>query len=164
MSAPDRSIWSQKRDEAVAGVRRGWHVLRTRGPSQFQFWLIALVIGIAAGFAALFFRKGITLLQGWAYGTDDMRLVHSAAADLPWWWLLAVPACGGLIVGLILHFFTPDARARSVADVIEGAALQEGRAAAAVGCDHPGVFRGPLGHPARDGADGRSRPVGGGGG
>jgi CIC family chloride channel protein len=30
-------------------------------------------------------------------------------------------------VGLILHWFTPDARVRSVADVIEGAALDNGR-------------------------------------
>jgi CIC family chloride channel protein len=33
----------------------------------------------------------------------------------------------GLIVGFILHWFTPDGRARSVADVIEGAALKDGR-------------------------------------
>ena len=42
--------------------RSGWRVLRQKGPSQFQFWLIALLIGIAAGFAALFFRKGINAL------------------------------------------------------------------------------------------------------
>ena len=97
------------------------------GPSQFQFWLIALAIGIAAGFAALLFRKGITLLQGLAYGTPDPGRIHSIAEALPWYWLLAVPAAGGLLVGLILHRFTDDARARSVAEVIEGAALEEGR-------------------------------------
>jgi CIC family chloride channel protein len=35
----------------------------------------------------------------------------------------ADPDLGGLVVGLILHWFTPDGRVRSVADVIEGAAL-----------------------------------------
>jgi CIC family chloride channel protein len=34
------------------------------------------------------------------------------------------PVAGGLVVGLILHWFTPDGRVRSVADVIEGAALR----------------------------------------
>ena len=34
---------------------------------------------------------------------------------------------GGLLVGVILHRYTPDRRVRSVADVIEGAALNNGR-------------------------------------
>ena len=38
-----------------------------------------------------------------------------------------MPVCGGLVVGLILDRFTPDARVRSVADVIEGAAIHDGR-------------------------------------
>lgn len=104
-----------------------WRVLLHRGPSQFQFWLIALLIGIAAGFAALLFRLGITSLQAWVYGADDAKYLHSFAADLPWYWLVLIATLGGLVVGLILDRFTPDGRVRSVADVIEGAALQEGR-------------------------------------
>lgn len=99
----------------------------TRGPSQFQFWLIALAIGVAAGFAALFFRKGIDWLQATVYQTDDVSMLHSHAGGLPWYLLLLFPILGGLLVGLILHFFTDDGRVRSVADVIEGAALNEGR-------------------------------------
>ncbi len=102
-------------------------ILRRRGPSQFQFWLIALLIGIVAGFAALFFRKAISALQAWAYGAPDVDYIHSFAAGLPWYILLAIPALGGLAAGVILHRFTPDGRVRSVADVIEGAALREGR-------------------------------------
>jgi len=116
-----------KAKAAGRAVRDGWRVLRERGPSQFQFWLIALVIGIAAGFAALLFRKAIMAVQGLAYGTDDPARIHSLAETLPWYWLLLVPVLGGLVVGLILHRFTPDGRVRAVADVIEGAALEEGR-------------------------------------
>ncbi|MGR3505162.1 MAG: chloride channel protein [Paracoccaceae bacterium] len=104
-----------------------WRVLRQRGPSQFQFWLIALVIGIAAGFAALFFRKGIETLQAFLYGTDDVAMLHSFASTMPWYWVLSLPIAGGLVVGIILHRFTADARVRSVADVIQGAAMQDGR-------------------------------------
>jgi CIC family chloride channel protein len=111
---------------AFAG-RRAWRVLREKGPSQVQFWFIALVIGIAAGFAALFFRKGISWLQHTLYGVEDVRLLHSFAESLPWWLILTIPISGGLVVGLILHWFTPDGRVRSVADVIEGAALNDGR-------------------------------------
>ena len=34
---------------------------------------------------------------------------------------------GGIVVGLIIQFLTPDGRVRSVSDVIEGAALNDGR-------------------------------------
>lgn len=106
---------------------QGWQVVRHKGPSQIQFWFIALMIGIVAGFAALFFRKGITALQTWAYGHDDMRALASHAETLPWFWLLIVPTLGGLTVGLLMHFTTKDGRVRGVADVIEGAALNDGR-------------------------------------
>ena len=74
-----------------------------------------------------FFRKGISWLQETLYGVDDVRLMHSFAESLPWYLILLIPVAGGLVVGLILHWFTPDGRVRSVADVIEGAALADGR-------------------------------------
>jgi len=113
--------------QAAAAWGRGWALLRDRGPGQVQFWFIALAVGIAAGFAALLFRKGITWLQSTLYGTDDITLLHSFARTLEWYWILLIPVVGGLVVGLILHRFTDDARVRSVADVIEGAALRDGR-------------------------------------
>lgn len=106
---------------------RGWQLLRHRGPSQIQFWFIALMIGIAAGCAAVLFRAGISLLQTTLYGVDDVTKLHSFAGSLPWYWVLLIPMAGGVAVGVILHKFTPDGRVRSVADVIEGAALNEGR-------------------------------------
>ncbi|WP_299042714.1 chloride channel protein [uncultured Tateyamaria sp.] len=127
MSASDRSILTQQLDLAVTACKDGWHVLRHRGPNQLQFWFIALAIGIAAGFAALFFRKGIEALQAWLYGTEDVQYLHSFASSLPWYYILVIPIVGGLCTGLILHHFTKDGVARSVADVIEGAALRDGR-------------------------------------
>lgn len=111
----------------ISGVRDFWRVIRHRGPSQFRFWVIALLIGIVAGFAALLFRKGISALQAWVYGAEDVNYLHSFAAGLPWYWLILIAGLGGLVVGIILDRFTPDGRVRSVADVIEGAALRDGR-------------------------------------
>ena len=110
-----------------AGVTEAIELIRDRGPSQLQFWFIALCIGIASGFAALLFRKGINALQTFLYGAEDPRLLHTFAGDLPWYWVLLLPVFGGLLVGVILNWFTSDGRVRSVADVIEGAALDEGR-------------------------------------
>jgi len=112
--------------ESQHGLVRGWKVIVRQGPSQAQFWFIALAVGILAGGAAALFRHGIIWLQATVYGVSDIRLIHSFAATLPWWWVLILPILGGLAVGVILNTFT-DGRVRSVADVIEGAALQDGR-------------------------------------
>lgn len=122
-----RNLISRQVVQAKARCSGGWDVLRRQGPGQVQFWLIALAIGIAAGFAALWFRKGINFLQSHLYGTDNVQFLHSYAESLPWYWILIIPIVGGLIVGIILDRFTPDGRVRSVADVIEGAALHDGR-------------------------------------
>ncbi|WP_442920412.1 chloride channel protein [Marinovum sp. 1_MG-2023] len=106
---------------------RGWQLLRHRGPSQVQFWFIALLIGIGAGFAALLFRRAIDWLQASVYGTEDLSQLHSFAGTLDWFWALIIPMGGGIAVGVILYLFTTDGRVRSVADVIEGAALHDGR-------------------------------------
>ena len=133
MSDLSRSIIARQIDHAVSACRSGLKVLRQNGPSQIQFWFIALLIGIAAGFAALFFRKGIEALQAWLYGTDNVQTLHSVAGALPWYWVLIIPICGGLVVGVILNFLTKDGVARGVADVIEGAALRDGRVSTRAG-------------------------------
>ncbi len=127
MTEPARSFLSEQFALAVKGWRDGWRVLRQKGPGKVTFWFIALMIGIAAGFAALLFRKGINLLQQTLYGTDDVQYLHSFISGLDWYLVVLIPTVGGLVTGLILHRFTPDGRARSVADVITGSALQDGR-------------------------------------
>ena len=127
MAEPQSGFFQNTARKGWNGCKDTWTLLVEKGPSQFQFWLIALAIGIAAGFAALLFRKGISWLQTTLYGVEDVRVIHSFAESLPWWMVLIIPVCGGLVVGLILHWFTNDGRVRSVADVIEGSALSEGR-------------------------------------
>ncbi|MEM6304165.1 MAG: chloride channel protein [Pseudomonadota bacterium] len=112
---------------AVTACGEALTVIRHRGPGKVTFWFIALLIGIAAGFAALFFRKGIEALQAWLYGTDDVQSLHSFISGLDWYLVVLFPTLGGLAVGIILHVFTKDGRARSVADVILGAAIHDGR-------------------------------------
>lgn len=122
-----RAFLTTRYDSARGKARIGWDVLRTKGPDKVTFWFIALLVGIAAGFAALFFRKGINAIQAFLYGTDDVQRLHSFLGSLDWYWVIMIPAIGGLLVGLILHNFTRDARVRSVGDVILGAALHDGR-------------------------------------
>ncbi|WP_333712855.1 chloride channel protein [Yoonia sp.] len=127
MGKPVKALILQSVADTKTACRDALHAIKVHGPNQMQFWFIALAIGIAAGAAAVLFRLGIYAIQTAAYGSDDVLTLHSFAASLPWYQILLIPICGGLIVGLILHRFTDDGRVRSVADVIEGAALAEGR-------------------------------------
>ncbi len=115
-------VAAQRRDLAAS-----WRRMVERGPDKVQFWFIALVIGIGAGFAALGFRLGIEQLQALLYRTSDITHLHTHAGSLPWYWVMLLPVVGGLVVGVILNWFTPDGRVRAVADVIEAAALRDGR-------------------------------------
>ncbi|MEL7215756.1 MAG: chloride channel protein [Pseudomonadota bacterium] len=119
--APDPSDTSSR-----AALRRALVRIEEEGFGAIQFWFVAVFIGIIAGAAAVAFREGILLLQERFYGETDAAL-HSFLATAPWQWVVGIPVLGGLAVGLILYAYTPDGRARSVADVIEGAALRDGR-------------------------------------
>ena len=102
----------------LRSLRIFWHV---------DFWGLALVIGIASGVAAVLFGMGIAWIQTWAYGTPDVNRLHSFAENLDWYWVVLIPTIGGVATGLIFHYLTDDGRVWSVADVIEGAALHDGR-------------------------------------
>ena len=156
MPAPQPPVLKGQIDDFVAGCKSGWMLFKQQGPGSITFWFIALMIGIASGFAALFFRKGINFLQESVYGTEDVRLIHSFAESLPWYLILIIPICGGLIVGLILNKFTDDGRVRSVADVIEGAALKDGRVEVKAGLASAAASMITLG---TGGSTGREGPV-----
>jgi CIC family chloride channel protein len=114
-------------NQTAAEFARGWDLIRHKGPGQVQFWFIALGLGIVSGLAAIGFRGAIEWLQTTVYGTPSVNTLHSFAETLPWIYVLLIPVTGGIVVGIILHWFTPDGRVRSVADVIEGAAINDGR-------------------------------------
>jgi len=126
LAESSREFFKQSARALGASIAQGWQGVRTRGPDQVQFWFIALLVGVGAGLAALGFRFLVAEVQTFIYGTSDVMLA-SVARELPWYWVLCVPIAGGFVVGQLLHHFTADARVRAVADVIDGAALREGR-------------------------------------
>lgn len=95
--------------------------------NQLKFWLLAVSIGFIAGFAAVGFRQGVEVLQGLLYGSTEAGSFTNFVEKLAWYWKVFIPMCGGLIVGVILHKYTIDGRAKSVADVIQDAALNNGK-------------------------------------
>ena len=101
--------------------------------SQLTLWPVAILVGVATGYAVLGFRLMISWLEALFYGTDpavyglDSSTIHSHAATLDWWHVLIVPIIGGLIVGQILVRLSPSRRARGIDEVIQSAAMNAGR-------------------------------------
>jgi CIC family chloride channel protein len=98
--------------------------LQFRLGERSSLFLIAIVIGLAGGFGAVFFRWLIGALQQLAWGEAASPL--EAFARSPWSLRLAIPAIGGLIVGLLVKFLAPEAKGHGVPEVMYAVARTGG--------------------------------------
>lgn len=87
--------------------------------------VLAIVVGVVAGYAAIGFYLGIGALLELIYGLNEAELA-SGAKHLPAWHIMAALIGGGLVVGQLLRFIDKH-QARAVPNVIEAAALRNGR-------------------------------------
>ena len=87
-------------------------------------WLAAIV-GILGGLCAVAFRKFIVFVQTTAWQMPAFTLDGLRAQ--PAWFLILVPTAGGLVIGLIIHFFAREAKGHGVPEVMEAVALHGGR-------------------------------------
>jgi len=85
--------------------------------------LMAVVIGILAGYGAVGFRKLIDLVRSGAF---DHLLPFLEGVGLGGAALLFVPAVGGLLVGPITAFFPQEARGHGVPEVMEAVLTRRG--------------------------------------
>ena len=115
--------------------------------------VLALLIGAAAGGAAILFRHAIGLVQLATLG-DASERVASIAAQLPWWQILLVPTLGGLVIGLAVRYLMPGQRPHGVADVIEASALHGGRMSLTTGVKAAVLSAGSIGVGASVGREG----------
>ncbi len=85
----------------------------------------ALFVGITSGSGVLLFKKMINLIHGGVFSGFGYTLLFFGH----WAFLLVpvIPLMGGLIVGLIVHFFIRGDRYHGVAGVMEAVALAGGR-------------------------------------
>jgi CIC family chloride channel protein len=92
--------------------------------------LVAILIGILAGYGALLFRYIINFAQYSFYrNTDEVLTFH---ASLPLYVKVGAPALGGLIVGILVHYGAREAKGHGVPEVMEAVALKGGRIRARV--------------------------------
>ncbi|MHC5012756.1 MAG: chloride channel protein, partial [Planctomycetota bacterium] len=98
----------------------------TRSP-QAVMVLWGIVVGVAAGYGALLFRVAARAATSTAWGTGGSTEILDAVSALPPWLRIAIPALGGLLVGVLFHLFVRRRREHGVPEVMESLAIQGGR-------------------------------------
>jgi len=78
---------------------------------------VASLIGILAGFGAVGISYLISYIKALAWGADVTLL--EGIANTPWYWIILIPAIGGLIVGPITHYFSPESKGHGVPEVLQ---------------------------------------------
>ena len=97
--------------------------LNRRQPSEeVVLFGTALLVGLGAGVGAVIFRY---LIQ--AVGWIGYTWFPSVTSDWGNAYVVIVPAIGGLIVGLLVYFFAPEAKGHGVPEVMEAVAIHGGR-------------------------------------
>ncbi len=109
---------------SAGSLARQWN--RITHNDQVILSVLAMVIGVAAGYGAIAFRWLLAGVQQIAFGFSSEN-VYTLAAELPWWHIVLAPAIGGLFVGLFLKYLMPGGRPEGVAQVIEAASLKGAR-------------------------------------
>ena len=100
---------------------------RLREPGMPMGIALAAAVGVGGGLGAVAFRWLILWFQELFFGGGE-RLLASISA----YWIIGVPAVGGLLVGLLVTFLAPEAKGHGVPEVMLAVAKAGGRIRARV--------------------------------
>ncbi|MEJ2104932.1 MAG: chloride channel protein, partial [Ignavibacteriaceae bacterium] len=92
--------------------------------------IVAIIIGVLAGFSAIgirFLIKEISALSFQGEGNILENIMNTS-----WYWILIIPAIGGIIVGPIIYFLAPEAKGHGVPEVMQALLLKGGNIRARV--------------------------------
>ena len=99
----------------------------------------AIFVGLAGAIGAVLFRLMIRVIQGFAFeGLDGVVAVFEegmaaetrdpleVARQMAWYWRIAIPAVGGMIVGPLIYLLAREARGHGVPEVMKAVAVRGG--------------------------------------
>ncbi len=87
--------------------------------------IIAIIIGVLAGYAAVGIRFLIEEFSHLSYPGSGNVLEN--IMNTPWYLIILVPTIGGLIVGPLIYFFAPEAKGHGVPEVMQAILLKGGK-------------------------------------
>jgi CIC family chloride channel protein len=124
-------------EKAIAAPSPG--IQPTRRDGHLFMVAVAVACGLAGAFGAVVFRLMIRLVTALFFGgseglsvlLDEGVLAEARdplenARHLHWYWRLAIPAVGGLLVGPLIYFFAREARGHGVPEVMKAVAVRGG--------------------------------------
>ena len=86
--------------------------------------IVAIIIGVLAGFGAIAIRLLIMEISSLSFSGDKTLLENIIEA--PIYIKILVPMIGGLIVGPLIYFFSPEAKGHGVPEVMQAVLLKGG--------------------------------------
>ena len=86
--------------------------------------IIAIIIGVLAGFGAIGIRMLIKIISDFSFSGDSTLLENIIQA--PWYIKILVPMVGGLLVGPLIYFFAPEAKGHGVPEVMQSILMKGG--------------------------------------
>ncbi len=86
--------------------------------------IIAIIIGVLAGFGAIAIRMLIMEISTLSFSGDKTLLEN--IIDAPFYLKILIPTIGGLIVGPLIYFFAPEAKGHGVPEVMQAVLLKGG--------------------------------------
>jgi chloride channel protein, CIC family len=89
-----------------------------------RFFLLIPTVGLVAGLLALGVESLIGLVRGLLWGSRGDLLATAQAA--PAWLVVAAPAAGGLLIGLVVWFTRQPVTGQGMSVLIEAVALRQG--------------------------------------
>jgi len=106
----------------MARLGTGFSRKGTLSSGFYRGMVLALVVGVIAGFGAVIFRKLIQLIQGVAFGGGERWLAFLGDAHI-----VLIPALGGLIFGPLVYWFAREAKGHGVPEVMVAMIDREGK-------------------------------------
>jgi CIC family chloride channel protein len=86
--------------------------------------LLAVLVGLVAGFAAILFKLMIQFFQNLFWNAES---IISAVANQPWYLTILIPAAGALIISPIIYYGAREAKGHGVPEIMESLVFRGGR-------------------------------------
>jgi CIC family chloride channel protein len=97
---------------------------RNEFSEHIRLTLLAVLIGLIAGFASVGFKFMIQFFQNQFWRASD---IISAVTSQPWYFTLLIPTLGGLIISPIIYYGAREAKGHGVPEIMESLIFRGGR-------------------------------------